>query len=164
MKKIILFITLITSFSIMAAEDCSFNFKDFHSILDQKSKKYKKMKPETKDEISKTVTQETRLKSGEKLLFIGGGCAHFNFAFIFSNIKFKTPKVQEKFQKAHDLLKNLDVKPGHTEVLITALNEAMKKPIKKTKHEVYDLACGDGICNLDLSQKNSMKISYSFAL
>lgn len=165
MKKIILTLFTLTTFTAMAADECAFNFKDFHSLLDQKSKKYKGLKPETKDEVSKTITQEARLrKTGEKVLFIGGGCAHVNYAFIFSNVKFKTKKVEEQFKKTHDLLKNLDVKPGYTDVLVTALANAMKKPIKKSPHDVYDLACGDAICNLDLSQKNSMKISYSFDL
>ncbi len=164
MKTLICSLFMLSTLSTFAADECAFNFKDFHSLLEQKSKKYKGLKPETKDEISKTVTQETRLKSGEKLLFIGGGCAHFSYAFIFSNVKFKTKKVQEQFKRTHDLLKNLDVKPGHTDILIKALADAMNKPIKKSPHDVYDLACGDAICNLDLSQKNSMKISYSFGL
>lgn len=164
MKKLIFTLFILTAFSALAADECSFNFKDFHSLLDQKSKKYKNLKPETKDEISKTVTQEARLRTGEKLLFLGGGCAHVSYAFIFSNVKFKTKKVQEQFKKTHDLLKGLDVAPGYTDVLIKALADAMKRPIKRSTHDVYDLACGDAICNLDLSQKNSMKISYSFAL
>lgn len=164
MKKIILALFIFSIFSTLAAEECSFNFKEFHSLLDQKSKKYKAIKPETKDDISKTITQEARLKTGEKVLFIGGGCAHFNYSFIFSNVKYKTKKVQDHFKLAHDLLKNLDVAPGYTNVLVEAIAHSLKNPIKKNQHHIYDLACKDAICNLDLSRKNSMKISYSFAL
>ncbi|MBC7427934.1 MAG: hypothetical protein H7336_04925 [Bacteriovorax sp.] len=164
MKKLITIFFIVLSFSAMAAVDCSFNFKDFHSMLEAKSKKYKSVKPESKDEISKTVTQQAKLKTGEDVLFVGGGCAHFSYSFNFSKVKFKTNKVQEQFKKAHDLLLYIDIQKGKKDILVTSLETAMKKPIQKSKTDLYDLKCGDALCNLDLSSKNSLKISYSFAL
>ena len=160
---IILPITLSVN-SAIASEDCSFNFKDFHSIIDNKSKKFKSIKPETKDEISKTVTQKAKLKSGEDVLFIGGGCAHFSYSFNYSNLRIKSKKIQDLFKKAYDLLVSTEVVKNYTNPLISSLDKALKAPIKKSKTEVYDLPCGDAMCSLDLSSKTSIKINYSFIL
>jgi hypothetical protein len=173
MKKIIvshfiLFILLSLSDEARALEDkCPFNFKEFHSLLDSQSKKYKKMKAESKDEVSKTITQETRLKTGEHLLFIGGGCTHVGYSFIFSNVKFKSKNILEQFKKAHDLMVYIDVKQGYKEYkeyLVEAQAQALKGPIKRNKNDLYSLTCENAICNLDLSKKKSLKISYIFAL
>ncbi|MBC7713401.1 MAG: hypothetical protein H7177_08680 [Rhizobacter sp.] len=164
MKKLIFIIFVLSSFAALAASDCSFNFKDFHSLLVQKSKKFKVLKPENKDDISKTVTQQAKLRTGEDLIFVGGGCAHISYSFTYSKIKFKTKTVQEQFQKARDLLAKSDIQKGYFEVLMTAIDQALKKPIQKSKTDVYDLKCGDAMCSLDLSSKNSLKLNYSFAL
>ncbi len=165
MKKLIPLFILLISFSAMAETDgCSFNFSEFHSLLEQKSKKFKNMKPESKDEISKTLTQEATLRTGEKILFVGGGCAHMGYAFVYSKVKVKGKKTQDQFKKARDLLIYTDIRQGYKDSMLKGLEAVLKNPIKKSKTDVYDLPCGDALCTLDLSQKNSMKIGYSFAL
>jgi Fe-S cluster assembly iron-binding protein IscA len=163
--KIIILLVFILSVQVSSAKDkCTFDFKEFHSLLNNKSKKFKSMKLEIKDETSKTITQQAKLKSGVNILFIGGGCNHFSYSFNYSKIKVKGKKIQDQFKKAHDLLVSTDVEKKYSNVLIEALDKMIKAPIKKSKTMVYDLSCGDALCSLDLSSNNSIKISYSLAL
>ena len=55
-----------TPVSISHADDCSFNFADFHSTLDHNSPKYKFISVEKKDDIKKYLSQTAQLKSDVK--------------------------------------------------------------------------------------------------
>lgn len=165
---IVFFIALLATLSPMASSmECSLNFKEFHSPFQNKLKKFKKIKSEIKDAETKTLTQEAILKTGEKILFVGGGCTQVNYSFIYSNLKIKGKKNYNYFVAAKNLLGKTEVKKEYEkpkEALLLAISNNLKRPVKKNKENFYNFFCKKSICSLDLSKKNFIKLTYSASL
>lgn len=147
--------------NIAKTPGCVFNFKEYESPLDNKTKAYKTLDVEKKDEARKILTQTAVLKTGEKLEFTGGGCAHHNFTYTYTNLRFKSGK---DFDRAIGLLEKSPDKEGNSKLLIGALQDAMRKEVKKKPEGTYELPCGDATCILDVAQKDRLQISYDFPL
>jgi hypothetical protein len=142
-------------------QGCVFNFKAYVSPLDNKTKAYKTLDVEKKDDTRKILTQIAILKTGEKLEFTGGGCAHHSFTYTYTNLRFKSGK---DFDRAIGLLQNSPDNEGNSKLLIGALQDAMRKDVKKKPEGTYELPCGDATCILDVAQKDRLQISYDFPL
>ena len=167
MKALLMTLALSFSVNVMAADaadDCAFNFKDFHSMLDKKAK-YKKYAPEVKDNDKKIVTQEVRLMTGEEVIFEGGGCSHMNYSFAYGRLKqTKMIEIKQYIQYAIELLEKTPTAKENKRILIAALKNKKIGKDERNESGIYDLPCGDAQCELDLSQPKSLKVSYSFAL
>lgn len=110
------------------------------------------------------MSQAAHFRTGEKVEFTGGGCAHFVFSFTYSKLNLKSNKIEKYFQKAVELLKQTPVTDTNKNILINALKESQKKKIVKRSDGSYNLSCRDANCSLDLSGKDLLRISYDFAL
>lgn len=145
-------------------EGCSFNFSKFKSPLDSKSKKLKNIEGEKKYTTEKILSQVAYLKTGEKVVFTGGGCAHFAYSFTYSKLKFESNRPEVYFQKAIELLGKTPVTNESKNILIAALKETQKTKIQENPERNYKLVCGDSNCSLNSNGKDSLQISYDFAL
>lgn len=140
---------------------CVFNFKEYESPLDNKNKGYKSIDIAKKDMSRNLLTQNAVLKTGENLEFTSGGCAHHSFTYTYTNLRMKSGN---DFDRAIGLLEKTPDKEGNAKLLIGALQDGMRKDVKKKPTGTYELPCGDATCILDVSQKDRLQLTYDFPL
>lgn len=146
-------------------DQCSFQFEEFHSPLEAKSKNFKTINTEKRDDAQKTVQQSAVLSSGEYLHFSGGGCAHFAFSFTYSKLQIN--KKLNALQFIHlsiSLLKKTAADKSIKNILTEALTKAKRQKFSSTNDELL-LSCGDAVCKMSFSNAHKLvTLSYDFAL
>lgn len=147
-----------------ADEPCSLDFAQFKSPLDSGSKEFKSVQPEKRDQEKRVVTQAATLKSGERVEFTGGGCAHIGYTFTFSNVKGVNKDPARNLRLALALLEKTPAEPAKKDPLVNALKEALKKELNANGGSSVALPCGDASCDLEVQGKGALAITYSFAL
>ncbi len=100
-----------------------------------------------------------------RLTYSSGGCAHFNFRFLFKGRSIQKVASAEKFDRAATYLKNLDLSDeSYRNILLNALAEAKKDPKSEWSKGHFNLPCGDAYCQLTDLDDHQVDITYSFAL
>ena len=141
--------------------ECALNFKEIHSLLDQKPSSYKSIEAEKSDEAQRMISQVAWLKSGERVRFTSGGCTHFTYSFSYT--EFKKTKFKDALEQKNYALKLLEKTPSiEASVLIKALKNTTE--LKQKSAGIYPLECGEAECTLDLSIKDKIKVNYSAIL
>lgn len=151
------------SIPAQAEEPCTLDFAQFKSPLDASSKDLKKVQPEKRDSEKRVVSQAAHLKTGERVEFTGGGCAHIAYTFTFSNVKGVNKDPARNLRLALSLLEKTPAEPAKKDALVNALKEALKKEMNANGGSSVALPCGDASCDLE-AQGNTLAITYSFAL
>jgi hypothetical protein len=160
----LIFLSLISlSIPAQAAEPCSLDFAQLKSPLDASSKDFKNVQPEKRDPEKRVVSQAANLKSGERVEFSGGGCAHLAYTFTFSNVKGVNKDPARNLRLALNLLEKTPAEPAKKDALVKALKEALKKEMNANGGSSVALPCGDASCDLE-AQGKTLAITYSLAL
>ena len=150
------------------ADDCTYDFLNAKSALDQKSKDFLVVKKVVKNNKEKVLTQKAVFKKDKvKVEFTTGGCAHYGYSFTYSNLGQPEFTADQAFKKAIEMLKATPTTvegQALTKTLIENLESAAMNKIFRPPNAAYDVPCGDAQCSLDASVKGQLKASYSFAL
>lgn len=146
------------------SEDCTMNFTEFNSPLDSTSKGFKRIEAENRNEAGKVLIQKAILRSGEQLDFSGGGCTHTTYSFTYSDLNDKAPEVNQQVDLALKLLKKTPSNHNVKAILMAALINAKKQPLKADAKDNVKLPCGDATCVLTSDGITELRISYDFAL
>ncbi|MGZ3704257.1 MAG: hypothetical protein ACXVC4_20875, partial [Bdellovibrionota bacterium] len=137
-----------------------------HSALDAKA--LKSASPEKRDESKKILVQTGTLKTGEKVKFQAGGCAHLVYSFEFNGAKYKRIRAANAYSAAEKLLASTPVTKTNSDkkkILLEALKAGEKRgTYPQQEPAVYKLPCGDATCLLDIHAAKQITISYDMAL
>lgn len=144
---------------------CTVNFADFKAPLDVNSKLYRSAEQEVRDETERVVTQRAILKSGEEVLFKGGGCAHIAYSFTYTKLKPKKKDTRSMVKLASTLISKT---PMTDTEKARPLGEALKAALKKNAKEIvegqYELDCGNANCSLDYRESEKIILTYDLAI
>lgn len=150
--------------AVIEKVDCTFNFADYKAPLDINSKLYRSAEVEVRNETERVVTQRAVFKTGEEVLFTGGGCAHLSYAFTYSGLKLSKKDAKTVMSVAMNLLAKTPVTDGRKNPLLKALKDTHRKDAKEIVAGQYELNCGDANCSVDSREAGVIQLKYDFAL
>ncbi len=155
MKNLLISLLLLISFHSSAQEDCTLNPEAIKGVLKGGESKREKH----------SVTETLTLKSGVKITYMAGGCAHYAYSFMFEN--FGKAKLSDRGVILALSAKLLNETPvterRNRDLLLNSIKEAGNTKDKISDQELR-LPCGDANCAIDLREAGKIKVGYDFAL
>lgn len=154
MKNTLIFALLLISFNASAQDDCTLSPEAIKSVL--KGGKVERQKHGLKEWL--------KLKDF-KVTYEMGGCAHYAYSFTFEDFgKADLLSADNILKLSEKMLKETPVTSSENlDRFLRSIKEAQSAKTKMN-NQVLPLPCGDAFCEINLSEKSKLKISYDFAL